>query len=102
MHDLGVFVLAKNFLTNLERCCDDLNTFEAFVIAAQLVADPRGTVYLEVSSLLHRHVEHAYHADGNHSGSDLVVLLFARLFGFFPFCVVHASLRWDLIYKLFD
>ena len=78
--------------------------FEAsFVVTVQLVADPRGTAYLEVGSLLHGHVKHAYHADSNHSDSNLVVLLlFARLFEFFPFYVVHVSLRLDLIYKLFD
>ena len=75
--------------------------FEAsFVVTAQSVTDPRGTAYLEVGSLLHGYVKHTYHADGNHSGSNLVV--FARLFEFFPFYVVHASVRWDLIYKLFD
>ena len=79
------------------------NLETSFVVTAQSVADPHGTVYLEVGSLLHRHVEHAYHADGNHSGSNLVNLFFfARLFEFFPFYVVHASVRWDLIYKLFD
>ena len=65
----------------------------SFVVAAQPVADPRGTVYLEVGSLIHGHVKHAYHADGNHSGSDLVVFfLFARLFELFLFSVVHVPL----------
>ena len=78
--------------------------FEAsFVVAAQPVADPRGTVYLEVGSLLHEHVKHTHHADGNHSGPNPVILsLFARLFELFPFSVVQVLLRWDLICKLFD
>ena len=61
-------------------------TFEAsFVVAAQPVADPCGTAYLEVGSLLHGHVKHAYHADGNYSGSNLVViLLFVRFFRVLP------------------
>ena len=68
--------------------------FEAsFVVTAQPVADPRGTVHLEVGNLLHGHVKYVYHADGNHFGSDLVVLLFAHLFEFFPFYVVHASMK---------
>ena len=69
--------------------------FEAsFVVAAQPVVDPRGAAYLEVDSLLHGHVAHAYHADGNHSSSNLVNL-FARLFEFLPFYVVH-EMRSDL------
>ena len=75
--------------------------FEAsFVVAAQPVANPRGTAYLEAGSTLHEHVKHPHHADGNHSGPNLVV--FAHLFEFFPFCVVHAFMSWDRIYKLFD
>ena len=70
------------------------NLETSFVVTAQSVADPHGIVYLEVGSLLHGHVKHTYHADGNHSGSNLVVLFFfAHLFEFFPFYVVHASVR---------
>ena len=66
----------------------------SFVVTAQPVTDPRGTVYQDAGSLIHRHVKHTHHANGNHSGPNLVVLLlFARLFEFLPFCVVHASLR---------
>ena len=51
-----------------------------FVVAAQPVADSRRTVYLNAGSLLHGHVEHPCHADHDHLGSNLVVLLIpARL-----------------------
>ena len=66
----------------------------SFVVAAQPVTNPRGTVYQDTGSLIHEHVKHPHHADGNHSGSDLVNL-FARRFEFFPFYVVHA-MRSDL------
>ena len=86
---------------SIERCYDYSRTFEAsFVVTAQPVTDPRGTPYQDVSSLFHGHVAHENHAYRDHPGSSLVV--FARLFEFFPFYVVHASVRWDLIYKLFD
>ena len=45
-----------------------------------------------------RRVNHPHH---DHPDPNLVNL-FARLFEFFSFYVVHASVRWDLIYKLFD
>ena len=73
------------------------------VVTVQPVADPVGAPYQIVGSLLRGHVEHANHAYGNHSGPDLVILfLFVRLYEFFPFGVVHALLKGDLIYKLFD
>ena len=54
-----------------------------------------GAAHLDAGSILHGHVERAHHADGNHSGPNLVNL-FARLFEFFPFYVVHASMKFDL------
>ena len=51
--------------------------FEAScVVTAQPVADPHGTVYLEVDSPLHGYVKHAYHAYRDHPDSDLVVFFF--------------------------
>ena len=73
----------------------------SFVVAAQPAADPGGTTHQDANSLIHGHVKHADHAYRDHPGSNLVNL-FARLFEFFPFYVVHVSLRLDLIYKLFD
>ena len=67
--------------------------FQAFfVVTAQSVADPRGTAYLDAGSFFYGHVAHAHHAYRDHPGSNLVNL-FARLFKFLPFCVVHASMR---------
>ena len=78
-------------------------TFKAsFVVTAQLVADPGGAPYQDVSSLFHGHVKHMHHAYRDHPGSNPVVpLLFARLFEFFPFYVVH-GMRADLqTFRLF-
>ena len=59
--------------------------------------------YQIVGCLFHGHVAYAHHAYRNHSGLDLVILfLFACLFEFFPFGIVHTASKGDLIYKLFD
>ena len=75
----------------------------SFVVTAQPVAGPRGTVYQDAGSLIHGHVKHTHHANGDHPSPNLVNL-FARLFEIFPFNVVHViiKIRSDLqTFRLF-
>ena len=43
----------------------------SFVVTAQPVTDPRGTVYQDAGSLIRGHVKHLHHADGDHPSPNL-------------------------------
>ena len=53
---------------------------DSVVVTAQLVADPHGTVYRDVSSLIYGHVKHTHHVDGDYSGPNFVIFFFLCVF----------------------